>query len=434
MQQDLIKQLNANTKEERLAAARALKKLIDSGEMTAPEKQDYTNNHVHTTYSFSPYSPTKAVWMALMSGLSTVGIIDHDAINGAPEFVEAGEIFKIPTTIGFEMRTDWSNTILNGRRINNPDQVSSAYICAHGLPHTQIESANAYLSNIRKAREKRSRAMTGRLNVLLQPHGITLSYDRDVMPLSCAVDGGEVTERHILFALSNKLIERFGKGLTLIGFLEGTLGLALSASQKTLLADEAGEVYAYDLLNVLKGGFISRIYVDSTSEETPDVREAVTVIKSLGAIPSYCYLGDVAASPTGDKKSQIFEDEYLDDLFVALRDIGFNAVAYMPSRNTAAQLDRVMQLCDDYGFMQISGEDINQPRQSFICRQLKEPQYRHLIDTTWALVGHEKAATLDMNQGMFADGALLTAQQVSQSIEKYMRIGIDNSSVWKGKT
>ena len=29
-------------------------------------------------------------------------------INGAEEFIEAGRIMSIPTTIGFEVRTGWS--------------------------------------------------------------------------------------------------------------------------------------------------------------------------------------------------------------------------------------------------------------------------------------------------------------------------------------
>jgi len=424
MQQDLIKQLNAKTKEERLAALRELKKLIDSGEISVPEKQGYTNNHVHTTYSFSPYSPAKAVWMAMMNGLSTVGIIDHDAINGAEEFIEAGKILGMPTTIGFEIRTDWTNTKLAGKRINNPDQISSAYICAHGLPHTQIGNADAYLKNIRSAREKRSRAMTASLNTIMQPHGITIDYHKDVVPLSCAADGGEVTERHMLFALANKMIDKLGKGQALIDFLEGPLSLPLSGTQKTLLSDTEYDIYAYDLLNVLKGGFVSQIYIDSTPDETPDVREVVKAVKSWGAIPSYCYLGDVAASPTGDKKVQTFEDAYLDELFPLVKDIGFDAIAYMPSRNTIEQLDRVMKMCDDYGFMQISGEDINQPRQSFICKQLKDERFSHLIDTTWALVGHEKAATKDLRNGMFADDAKLSPELMKVRIEKFKQIGI----------
>ncbi len=425
MQQEYIEQLNAQTKEQRLAAARALKALIDSGDIKVPGKQGYTNNHVHTTYSFSPYSPAKAVWMALMSGLSTVGIIDHDAIDGAPEFIEAGEILGLPTTIGFEMRTDWSGTPLIGKRINNPDQLSSAYICAHGLPHTQIKNADAYLKTIRTAREKRSRAMTKNLNSITQPHDISIDYDTDVLPISSAADGGEVTERHILFALSGKLIERFGKGQTLISFLEGPLDLKLSDAQKTLLGDTESDIYAYDLLNVFKGSFVTRIFIDAAPDETPDVREVIKTVKALGAIPSYCYLGDVAASPTGDKKAQAFEDAYLEDVFTAAKDIGFDAIAYMPSRNTTEQLERVMKLCDKYGFMQISGEDINQPRQSFICRQLGEPRFAHLIDTTWALVGHERAATKDLKSGMFADGAHLSPEQMKERIEKYKKIGLE---------
>jgi len=424
VKEELIIQLNADTKEQRLNAARALRALMDSGEIAVPGKEGYTNNHVHTTFSFSPYSPAKAVWMAVMSGLSTVGIIDHDAVGGAEEFIEAGEILDIPTTIGFEIRTDWSHTPLAGRRINNPDQLGSAYICAHGLAHTQIAKADAFLKKVRSARGRRNRMMTQRLNAILEPFDIVLNYDADILPLSCAARGGEVTERHILFALANRMIGRFGKGEALAGFISGPLGISLSGAQEQLLADPSSDIYAYDVLNVLKGSFVARIYIDSTPEETPDVREAVALIKECGAIPSYCYLGDVGASPTGDKAAQKFEDDYLEEVLDACRDIGFDAIAYMPSRNTAEQLDRVMALCDAYGFMQISGEDINQPRQSFICKQLKDPKYIHLIDSTWALVGHEKAVTQDLGSGMFAGGVKPDQDQMRALIERYKRIGL----------
>ena len=424
VKEELIIQLNADSKEKRLGAAKALRVLMDSGEIAVPERAGYTNNHVHTTFSFSPYSPTKAVWMAVMSGLSTVGIIDHDAVGGAEEFIEAGEILDIPTTVGFEIRTDWSHTPLAGRRINNPDQLGSAYICAHGLAHTRIAKADAYLKKVRAAREQRNRAMTKRLNAILKPFDIFVDYDVDVLPLSCAAFGGEVTERHILFALAGKLIDKFGKGEALIGFVSGPLGIGLSVTQKELLADSSSDVYAYDVLNVLKGSFVARIYIDSTPEETPDVREVVALIKECGAIPSYCYLGDVGASPTGDKKAQKFEDDYLEEVLSTCRDIGFDAIAYMPSRNTAAQLDRVMGLCDAYGFMQISGEDINQPRQSFICKQLKDPKYIHLVDSTWALVGHEKAVTQDLGSGMFAGCIKPDRLKIRSLIERYKQIGL----------
>lgn len=427
MEKELIAELNAPSKEQRLAALKCLKVLVDDRTITLPPREGYTNNHVHTKYSFSPYSPAKAVWMAVGSGLSTVGIVDHDAINGAQEFIEAGEILEIPTTIGFEIRTDWSGTALRGKRINNPDQLSNGYICAHGIPHTQIGKVDAYLKRIRAARERRNRAMTDRLNAMMQPCGITTDYDRDVLPISYAQFGGEVTERHILFALAEKLTQKYGKGQALTGFIERVLGMALGEPQKKLLADAASDIYAYDVLNVLKGSFVSHIYIDSEGGETPDVRGAVAFIKECGAIPSYCYLGDVAASPTGDKKAQKFEDDYLEELLDACRDIGFDAIAFMPSRNTTEQLDRVMALCDEREFMQISGEDINQPRQSFICRPLKDERFAHLVDTTWALVGHEKAAARDLGHGMFTGNARPSLRELRALIQKYKSIGLNGA-------
>jgi hypothetical protein len=259
----------------------------------------------------------------------------------------------------------------------------------------------------------------------MKPHGIMIDYDVDVVPLSCAPFGGEVTERHLLFSLTNKLTEKLGKGEPLISFLVGKLGLALSAAQYAFLADTNCDMYGYDLLNILKSSFVAQIYLDATPEEMPPIKEIVAFIKKCGAIAAYCYLGDVEASPTGDKKAQTFEDAHLDTLFPVCKEIGFNAIAYMPSRNTIAQLERVMALCEQYGFMQISGEDINQPRQSFVCKQLKDPRFAHLIDTTWALVGHEISATKDIQSGMFADMVALNPQQLKERIEKYKKIGLN---------
>ena len=61
---------------------------------------------------------------------------------------------------------------------------------------------------------------------------------------------------------------------------------------------------------------------------------------------------------------------------------GFDAITYMPTRNTPEQLERLMKICEDHGFFQISGEDINSPRQSFRCKALDDPAFAHLIDAT----------------------------------------------------
>lgn len=62
-----------------LEQLRDIKARTDKAELPAPPDTYYVNNHIHTTYSFSPYNPTEAVYMAWKNGLKTAGIMDHDS-------------------------------------------------------------------------------------------------------------------------------------------------------------------------------------------------------------------------------------------------------------------------------------------------------------------------------------------------------------------
>ena len=187
----------------------------------------------------------------------------------------------------------------------------------------------------------------------------------------------------------NLLISKKHNGLIKVDYL-GSIGLNLSDKQKNQMLDTAYPFYEYDLLGILKSAFVSKIYIDAT-DECPRVRDLVALCGEIDAILCYAYLGDVGDSVTGDKKAQKFEDDYLDEVFDCLKDVGVKAVTYMPTRNTMAQLERLRGLCDRYGMFQISGEDINSPRQSFIIRAMENPMFQNLIDATWKLIEHEKA-------------------------------------------
>ncbi len=106
-------------------------------------------------------------------------------------------------------------------------------------------------------------------------------------------------------------------------------------------------------------------------------------------------------------------------MFEELVDLGFDAVTYMPTRNTEAQLRRVMGLCDKYNLFQISGVDINSPRQEFICRELDNPLYSHLVDATYALIGAENAATANEDESMFCDAIKAKYPDVHDRIEYF---------------
>ncbi|UCF98828.1 MAG: PHP domain-containing protein [Spirochaetaceae bacterium] len=414
--------LNHPTVEKRLQAIHQLAGKLEGGEIPPPVAGEDVNNHIHTIYSFSPYSPALAVWNSYKAGLRTAGIMDHDSISGAEEFIEAGRIIGLATTIGVECRCDFSATSLAGRRINNPDQLSNAYIALHGIPHTQIEKVSAFFQPFREARNRRNRKMVEGLNGVVREPALLLDFDADVLPLSMHQEGGSITERHILFALAGRLIDRFGRGAPLLIFLREKLRLKIGARVRELLEDQTNPHYTYDLLGALKSDLVGRFYIDA-GDECPGIEECLAFCERVGAISAYAYLGDISESVTGDKKAQSFEDSYLEELFEILRDLGFRAVTYMPNRNTPEQLARVQSLCRKHALFEISGVDINSPRQSFTCPEIRRDQFRHLIDSTWALIGHEAAATEDLSRGMFAREAIEKYPTLEQRIAAFGQIG-----------
>ena len=391
MLENSLEKLNATSKDERLKALVELNKAIETGELKKPVTNNDVNNHIHTIYSFSPYSPTKAVWTAYQSGLAAAGIVDHDSIAGAKEFIEAGKILNLATTVGFELRGDYSKTSLGNRRTNNPDQNGISYLTFHGVPHTKIDAVADFFKPINAARELRNRAMTEKINTILS---LTIDYDKDIIPLSYKHEGGSITERHILYGFALKLIDEYKEGL--ITYLKEMMSIPISIEEK--LTDKNNQYITYDLLGLLKSEFAKEFYIKADNNECPDIRKLIDFANENGIIVAYPYLGDVTQSVTGDKKTQSFEDEYLDELFEVLKSIKIKAVSYMPTRNTRAQLNRVRALCDKYDMFQISGEDINNPRQRFVCEALRDPLFSNLVDNTWALIGHEQMATLDINK------------------------------------
>ncbi len=399
-----------------LNSQQRLEKLIELTNDKAPQKlPQYCNNHVHTVYSFSPYTPTEAVYQAYSAGLETVGIMDHDSVSGALEFLKAGEIAKMGVTVGTELRASFAGTEIEDRFINNPDQKGIAYMALHGIPQTSLSALADFIKPISAARALRNVEMVRNINKLFIPVGIEINYERDVLPLSQACDGGSVTERHLSYAVAIAICEKYD--ISEVASLLEKVGCSVSEAQKEMLSKPAND-YLYKLLGVLKGDLVKKIYVDATAE-LPPISEVVKFCEQNGIILAYAYLGDVGQSVTGDKKAQAFEDSYLDLLFEQLSSLGIKAVTYMPARNTLEQLSRVQKLCEKYQMLEISGEDINMPNQSFICEKLAEPEFCHLVDSTYALIGHEHLAKTNLGDAIIYQDF----SDIPALIKKYSDIG-----------
>ncbi|HAS83542.1 MAG TPA: histidinol-phosphatase [Verrucomicrobia bacterium] len=419
--------LESKTVSERLATVRALGESVKAGVRVTEE----VNNHVHTIYSFSPYNPSQVAVKAAEAGLQTVGIMDHDSVAGCEEMLEAAKAVNIACTAGCEIRVNMTGTLVEGRKTNNPDEPNISYIAFHGIPRTQFADVAAFLKPMQQARLARDRQEVAKLNTILADLGAPrLDFDADVVAISEALAGGSLTERHILYALSLKLIALHGKGAALIRFVEAQMRIPVQGKIRDMLMDLANPHYAYDLLGIFKSALVPLFFIESGDTECINVQTAVDFANAVGAIPAYAYLGDVGESPTGDKKAEKFEDDYLDALVPELKRIGFKAITYMPPRNTKAQLLRLQMLCQDCELMEISGVDINSSRQTFNCPILLESAFRHLTDAAWALIAHEKLAAESPPLGMFHPANPMPFATLQERVARYAAIGrrIDNRS------
>lgn len=423
MKDKIIQELNSSNERSRLFGLEKIYKFIEIGEEQF-KKTEEVNNHVHTIYSFSPYSPSMAAYLAWKAGLQAVGVMDHDSVSGCKELIEACKIIGIASTVGFELRVNFSGTIVEGRKLNNPDSKNIGYIAIHGIPESKLPETKKFLNPIQIARNKRNKKILAKLNNLIKNCGMEeIDFSKEIYNISQAKEGGSITERHILHAFARKIIQKTGKGEKLISFLKDNLDIVLSEKIKKFLLDENDQFYLYDLLGILKSSFLDKIFIQPDYEECISVYEAIKFSNSINAIPAYAYLGDVTDSPTGDKKAEKFEDGFLEELIPELKKIGFKAITYMPPRNTLNQLLSLQKLCRKYEFMEISGVDINSPRQSFNYAIILRPEFAHLIEATWALIAHEKLVNYDEKYALFNNRNPLKGKSLKERIVTYSEIG-----------
>ena len=166
------------------------------------------NNHIHTCFSFSPYTPTHAALLARRAGLRVVGSVDHDSIGAAVEMSEATSVLGMGSVTGFEIRARFGEgTPLAQRKLNNPDSVGVAYMTVQGVPAPAREKVAEWLAPRRAARLERTLAMAERANQILTDLGLEPFDPQAVMVgISQYANGGGITERHLLAAMASALI------------------------------------------------------------------------------------------------------------------------------------------------------------------------------------------------------------------------------------
>jgi hypothetical protein len=116
----------------------------------------------------------------------------------------------------------------------------------------------------------------------------------------------------------------------------------------------------------------------------------------------------------------------LEELFALLKGLGFKAITYMPTRNNMEQLIGAKNLCKKYDFFEIRGENIDSPRQSFVCCIYKRREFKELIDYRWVSISHEKAFTYNIEDGMFSLKIPTKYTNLQERVKIYKEIGMSD--------
>lgn len=420
---EIINRLDSDNYDERITALKEIKALIDEKKIKPVSVESYVNDHIHTKYSFSPYTPSSAVFYAWQAGLETCGIMDHETTRGCKEFIEAGKILDIPVTCGLECRVKMTETALFGKRINNQYQDSLAYFVMHGIPHQMLDKVDEVFKPLREKRKERIKSICCKLNALADNSALALDFERDVLSISFFKYGGTVTERHICQALARKLISVYKDAKGILSALNDVFGCTLAHEAEEKICSATEKELEYLVIDVIKRSDLFGAYIDA-DEECLHVTELVELCQSVGAICAYAYLGDVFDNVTqnhcGTKK---YEDGYLELLISELKRLNVSALTYMPSRNTRKQSERIIALCEKNSLLQISGEDINSYNQPFVTDLMLDPIFSHLKDSTYAIIGNEISATVNIDNSMFSKKNKEAIACLNDKISYYAKIG-----------
>jgi hypothetical protein len=61
--------------------------------------------------------------------------------------------------------------------------------------------------------------------------------------------------------------------------------------------------------------------------------------------------------------------------------------------------------------------------QSFICEKILTPEFGHLIDSAWALIGHERATAGGLPYGMFSPETTARLPDLGDRIRHFADMG-----------
>ena len=418
----LLPLLQSPMKEERLASVRMLRSVEKQDRTFAPAPRPYDQKlMLRTDYSNGDYTPSELAYTCYRAGAKIVGIADRETLAGAREFAVAGQALGLNVLVGVDVSCYLSRVRKRNLRINGLYQDDVIHLILTGIPERKWDAVDVWLARFRERRNVRNRKMVDALNEWVKKAGVTVEY-KDVLAKSRIADGGTVTESHILEALADALVNRYGRGSALITALQRKLGVTVPERYRKLLLDVVGNpFYLRDVAAVLRDEY-SQFYVEA-DDELCSILELNRVAEICGGVMIYPYMGDLEQRVFGELRVRKYEDHFLFELLSQLSRFGVKGVTYCPSRHTPEQIRNVREIAGKLGLLLFSGETVYDRRLQFEREPLDPERDRDAIRNAAALVGSQREAENGPDGAIFSLAAADKFPDLEQRLDYYASLG-----------
>ena len=379
----------------RLAALKKLKKILPDGE----RKSDAVNIQTHTVYSFSPYTPSMAAFMAYKFDLRVAGILDNYTVAGAREFIAACRILNLTYSVGVEMRADFKE-----------GETPYYNVALLGVARRYFRKLNKDLAPYRSSRRENVSSTIAAVNKKLSSYGIKIDYKKDVAPLVHEV----ILSKYVYYALAQKLVDKFGEGEKICDFIAEALKAELTDTERGLLCDKTNPYYVYDLANIISDNYT----VFHSFKKYPSPEEIVELAHSVGAVCSFEY---VVKRGKG-KKTDAELTEYNENLVRRLKKLRFDAISFDPSKFSADVLEHFKKLLKENNLLPLNLTRVEFPRRRFDCSCADKALRRDMTEAVYAIVGSEICENNRASQGFVTDSDLV-GFDFEERVKLFSRIG-----------
>ena len=386
---------NGRSSSSRLSALKKLKKTLPEGK----KKSDAVNIQTHTTYSFSAYTPTMAAYMAYKFDLQVAGILDNYTMAGAEEFIAACKILGLTYSVGVEMRADFQE-----------GDTPYYNVALLGIAQRHFKKVEDQLAPFRTSRRENVETTLKAVNEKVAPYGISIDYRKDVKPLVKEV----LLSKYVYFALSEKIIEKFGMGERACLFLAEDLKMDLTETEKGLLCDVTNPYYVYDLTNIISDNYT----IFHTFKKYPSPEAVVKMGHSVGAIVSFEYF----IKRGKDKRTEDQKIAYHETLIKKLKALGFDAISFDPDKFSKKVLEHFKKLLKENEILPLNLTRVEFPRRRFDCTCKDKEMKVAMTDSVYAIVGSEICENNKASQG-FISGDDVLIKDFKERVKLFAQIG-----------